>query len=354
LFVAGVTPQIITETVYALCDRERRPPRTEVVVLTTTVGKQRIERELLGQGRAWSSLRKTYPKARRFSLLKRNVLLLVGPDGQPLEDVRTTADSEAAAEFILKVVRRFTGDGEPPLHASLAGGRKTMGYLLGAAMILCGRPNDRLSHVLVEPSELEASSFFFPLPGVREIPVAGSKGLQRIAASRVRIDLLCNGPEFAGASFRRLVELLQTRLTAFLEPRVEVRLRTRQLRCAGERIALSPEQFGIYYLLVHRRMAHGPDANCPGCENCFVPEHEVAGRFAEELRAIAKKLQSFAVRPGRWGTKNFLPEVSHINRALEEALGNAAEPYKVQRSGRRKSRLYGLALPPSVLSFREE
>jgi hypothetical protein len=84
---------------------------------------------------------------------------------RPLDDIRTKSDNEAAAETILQVVRRFTTDAETRLIGLLAGGRKTMGALLHAALSLSGRKCDRLLHVLVndpfdDPRLVPA--FYFP------------------------------------------------------------------------------------------------------------------------------------------------------------------------------------------------
>lgn len=49
------------------------------------------------------------------------------------------------------------------IHASLAGGRKTMSYYLGQAMNLFGRKQDRLSHVLLKPEyEYQVGNFYYP------------------------------------------------------------------------------------------------------------------------------------------------------------------------------------------------
>ncbi len=361
LFVAGATPQIVTETVYALCMSEARPPETDVVIITTTVGRERIVRDLLGKGAAWTQLRKAYPKAKRFRLAKENVLLLPAANGAALDDLRTTADSEQAAEFILDLVRKYTGDFEPPLHASIAGGRKTMGYLLASAMILCGRPNDRLSHVLVQPAELESSDFFFPPKGGKVVKVRTAAGTRSVPRSAVRVDLadlpfprlrlVCNDRSWSKAAFRELVARLQTRLAALLEPAVEIDKGRRRLSCAGQAIKLSPLQLGIYWLIAERRLAHGTRQECPGCEQCFLPAKEIATSFADRLRDLMKSWQSFAVGAGRWGERNFRPEVSHIAAALDQALGEAAKPYAIVRVGDKGERLYGLQLAPAKIRF---
>ena len=83
-----------------------------------------------------------------------------------LEDIRTPEDNQAAADLVLDEVRRITFNDDTRLVASLAGGRKTMGALLYAALSLLGRPQDRLTHVLVnEPFDDPrlAPRFYFPL-----------------------------------------------------------------------------------------------------------------------------------------------------------------------------------------------
>lgn len=59
-------------------------------------------------------------------------------------------------------VRNLTASKQTTLHASLAGGRKTMTFYLGYAMSLFGRKTDVLSHVLVTPEFENQRDFFFP------------------------------------------------------------------------------------------------------------------------------------------------------------------------------------------------
>jgi CRISPR-associated protein (TIGR02584 family) len=133
---------LITETVYGLLGESRAA--TDVYVLTTSTGRRIIEDQLLGRGGQWSRLQREYPGARAFHLSRHNLIVLKDARGALLAGVRSSADNAAAADQIMRYVAEHTGDGRPPLHASIAGGRKTMGYLLAAAMMLYGRPQDRL------------------------------------------------------------------------------------------------------------------------------------------------------------------------------------------------------------------
>jgi hypothetical protein len=68
-------------------------------------------------------------------------------------------------------------DSSMVLHASLAGGRKTMGFYLGHAMALFARPQDTLTHVLVPPEFEDCDDFWYPAsePPVR--PMTNRHGM---------------------------------------------------------------------------------------------------------------------------------------------------------------------------------
>jgi CRISPR-associated protein (TIGR02584 family) len=87
---------------------------------------------------------------------------------QELTDLRTPADNDAAADFLLEQVRSVVENPDTQLVASIAGGRKTMGALLYACLTLAGRETDRLTHVLVNEPFEALRDFWFPgQPGGR-------------------------------------------------------------------------------------------------------------------------------------------------------------------------------------------
>jgi CRISPR-associated protein (TIGR02584 family) len=59
---------------------------------------------------------------------------VLGPDRQPLPDIRTADDNARMADAIANRVRELTSDPACALHVSLAGGRKTMGYYASSAV----------------------------------------------------------------------------------------------------------------------------------------------------------------------------------------------------------------------------
>jgi CRISPR-associated protein (TIGR02584 family) len=209
LAVSGMSPAILTETVWALA----HPPAgqepvipDEVVVITTTRGAEDLQRDLLTaksdwSGRTvWESLHDVIlgsseiRKRQVESLQLASPRLIELPDPkrgikQPAADLRSAADNAAAADFILEEVRRLAENPDIRIIASIAGGRKTMGALLYAAMSLLGRESDRVTHVLVnEPFDV-CRGFFYPAQPVRELAVGAGDRACTVCATDARIEL---------------------------------------------------------------------------------------------------------------------------------------------------------------------
>lgn len=99
LCVAGLTPQIITETLYALTQQERARV-DEIRVIATLAGRNRILKDLLdpAAGKFFAFCRdyKIDPRSIRFD--ETSIALLRASDGRMLEDIRTREENEAAAD----------------------------------------------------------------------------------------------------------------------------------------------------------------------------------------------------------------------------------------------------------------
>lgn len=361
LFVTGGSPQVVTETAFALS--QRLSGNVDVHILTTRVGAEAIASRLLSRDGAWHALRRRWPAVRRFRLNTEHILLLRDSAGRPIDDVRSETDNAAVADQILSVVHSLTRPGMPPLHASLAGGRKTMGYMLATSLILCGRLEDRLYHVLLHPPELEGTDFFFPEPPPsrrKKIDDQRPDAPAALAPRSARVELAelpyprlraLRAPELADlGSFSGLVATLQTELDAFLHPRVCISRARRAVICSGQMIRLSPVRFAIYEVLAERRLSGCLQSACPGCPACFIADTDIASQLRGVLRRRLSARDSAAI--GRdWDAASFRSERSKINRAIRSALHSGAEPYKIGNVGPRGARLYGLTLPARAIGF---
>ena len=99
LCVAGLSPQIVTETLYALTvTGEPRFVPTEIHLLTTAEGAQRARLTLLSEEPGWfHRLRRDHglPEI-RFTL--DTIHILRDGEGRLLNDIRGVADNEAIAD----------------------------------------------------------------------------------------------------------------------------------------------------------------------------------------------------------------------------------------------------------------
>ncbi|MEJ8679923.1 CRISPR-associated ring nuclease Csm6 [Plesiomonas shigelloides] len=176
LAVTGMSPQVVTETLYGI-HKQGLPWPNELIILTTLKGQEQARLGLchVGKDQTHSMLDKCCIDLQRPKIS--NITIEVVPDhyGNAIDDARTKEDQEALADFIVKKVAHLCNDPLRTLHASLAGGRKTMTFFLGYAMTLFARPHDRLSHVLISPSEYEGlRSFYYPTPYTNSIEGKGA------------------------------------------------------------------------------------------------------------------------------------------------------------------------------------
>jgi CRISPR-associated protein (TIGR02584 family) len=176
LAVTGMSPAILTETIWALA-REKPPliPH-RVIAITTTFGSGQIQNALFTpqadyNGQCVFDCLRDHLAADGHDVTGRlryeERILRIWNERtrryEPLPDIRTRAENDAAADFIIEQVRAFTEAEDTQLVATIAGGRKTMGALLYACMTILGREEDRLTHVLVnEPYEEPGMKFYFP------------------------------------------------------------------------------------------------------------------------------------------------------------------------------------------------
>lgn len=170
IVTGGSTPQVVTETIYALARRKPSPFVPKKIICAITEGVRdafgvRFTAALEAL-RSQLKLSTDWNCASQLLHESKAGLFIEFPrfsDGSPVVDIRTDADATLFGDFIAEIVRIETLDSSARLHLSISGGRRTMSFHGGAAMSLFGRPQDQLSHVLVEPEEFEqCPDFWFP------------------------------------------------------------------------------------------------------------------------------------------------------------------------------------------------
>lgn len=277
LFVAGSTPQIITETIFALSRQTPPVLPDEIVIITTAVGERVIRKNLLVK-RILAAMQSECGLP-PIPLSAGSFIVPRLPGGKPLADVRTAEDNAAMGETIFATVREKTSDPERRLHCSLAGGRKTMSFYLGSAMQLFGRKQDRLYHVLVAPQYESRPDFFYPaatLPVKKPIVE-----LAELPFLRFRGKLMLDGsdPAHLMAAGQEAID------HAVFLPDIHVNLAERTVRAGDVLFALEPALLTVYtaFLLFKRsRCTQTERATCRECTGCFVGLDRLEGWASPE------------------------------------------------------------------------
>ena len=156
--VLGSSPAVVTETLFAL--KEQHPFPSRVICYTTAHGAKTFSQQNLPESINQLCLDYNLP-----AIAPEDILIKVVTDkqGQPLEDIRNEEEQDGMADYLTQEIRTLTQDSNTVIHASLAGGRKSMSFYMGYIFSMFARSEDELSHVLVE-QKYETRGFLYPTP----------------------------------------------------------------------------------------------------------------------------------------------------------------------------------------------
>ena len=270
LAVTGLSPQVITETVYALaCGPDPAFVPTEIHLLTTSEGASRARLTLLDphDGRFRTLCEEYGLQHARIDFTEQHIQTILDAAGTPLADIDSAPANTAVADAITAAVRTLTADPDCALHASIAGGRKTMGFYLGYALSLFGRPQDRLSHVLVSPPFESEPQFFYPPARPRVLTIGGRPvhtGDARVMLAEIPFVRLRHGidPRLinGAASYSDVVAAAQA---ALAPPELVLDLHAGRIRAAGRIIKLAPARLALLAVFAHRAVRNEPALAAP-------------------------------------------------------------------------------------------
>lgn len=359
--VTGMSPQVLTETLYALIHAKPAFLPTEIHTLSTAEGAEQARLNLLSGEAHFHRFCKDYGYAGNTGAFdESHIHVITDREGKPLKDIITPQDNEAAADCISRHLQHLTSDPNAAVHVSLAGGRKTMGYYAGYALSLFARQQDRLSHVLVSQGFEGLSGFYYPTPVSRT--VHGASGLARDAAKAevmlaeipfVRLrDGLPESLLSGSAGFSETVALAQ-RAEAPLS--LEIDLRNQTLLCNGLKVSLPPARFAFYVWLATRdTWVEGiPKVSNEDPGSC---NKGYAEELLEQLRALTGDSRDIekseaALRSGM-SENYFLSTCSAVNKALRAALGEKlGKAFSIVNVGQRGKSLYGVTLDESAIKL---
>lgn len=356
LAVAAKSPQIITETIYALAIQQPCWLPTELHVITTGRGAKTIQAALGTDGANWlGQLCQDY-QLPPISLDKHQLHIITNQHNQPLEDVRNSADNACAADFITQFVREFTADPQCSLYASLSGGRRTMTYYMGYAMSLFGRTQDRLTHVLIEDEYFFNDQFYYPPPYSKLIPckdgtTVDANTIEITLADLPFIHLRDTLPAEIFSGKQRFTDLIAAAQAQIVPPSVQFNRALRQLICGGKHIKMPPLHMTFYVWMLERCMNQRPPVHWTTQETpklatqflkLYASLYASNGYYEAAEKSLANGL-----------TKSWFEEKkSKVNKALTEQLGpSTAIYYHIHSQGKRPLTQFGLTLNANTIHF---
>ena len=355
LAVTGMSPQILTETLYALAIQPSHTTflPSEIHLLTTGEGARLARTALLHpDGGQFHALLANYPQLGRPGFDDSHIHIIHDANGQPLPDIRTPADNGCAADAITALMAELTRDPQATLHVSIAGGRKTMGFYLGYAFSLFARPQDELSHVLVSSPFENHPDFFFPPATPRRLSTRDGQHIDTadaiITLARIPVVRLRHGQPQAlldgNASFNETVAAIQQSLAP---PHLHIDLQAKRVNCGGTSVQLPPALLAWLAWWAQQCLNEsGPQSwRKANAQEFLALYRNVVGQDAEAYEKAAQRL-----RDGM--EKEFFEQYHYkLERALREQLGLAATPYLLATSGKRPHTMRSLSLQPQAIEL---
>lgn len=352
LCVTGLSPQVVTETLYALVVEYDFVP-TEIQLITTSHGRNRVLRDLLDKNGHFQAFCREYDLQGAIQFNESCIHVISDREGNWLPDIRTPEENNMAADSITDVVRQLCMDDESVLHASIAGGRKSMGFFLGYALSLFARPQDQLSHVLVSEPYENNPYFFYPSRQPKEL-IRHDGSLLDASKAKVMlamIPLVClrNGLPSSlldGGSYTKTVQAAQTSI--LLPTELKFDLKSRSVICAGQTIRLPPAQLAILLWLAIRKKSGKSKKESAICPNrdpdliaeflpCYKQVTPPASQDYDNTVRALKNSMDFILY--------FRSTRSKLHDTLKKHLGTVTAAFQINSFGKRPFTCYELATP---------
>lgn len=292
IFVTGATPQIITETIYALAQKSPPIIPHKLYFITTSKGKELIKNTLI-EGKILQNLSEELSQPLP-EIEDDSFIIAKDEKGNEIDDIRSEKENKAIGDLITSFIRQQTQEQKARLHCSLAGGRKTMSFYIGSALQLFGRPWDKLYHVLVTP-EFESNPKFFFKPKKNTFIECrmSDNSIKKLNTEDAEISLielpfirLRHKLTLHQKGFSELVEEGQREIDiAKMQPLLRVNLEERTINIGDISIDMVPMELFIYTVFLKQKTNKCKHINkqyCLDCTDCFENIHDILTRPALE------------------------------------------------------------------------
>jgi CRISPR-associated protein (TIGR02584 family) len=318
--VTGLTPQIVTESFYCLTIQQKIPIH-EIFILTTTRGKDVI----LGIDKAPNTpkvpllkeleqLCKKYKvKLPKFENSSSHIIT-AREESLELSDIRNDEHNRLFPNKVSEFIKNISSVGNT-LFCSISGGRKTMSVHLAFALVLFGREQDKLLHVLT--SQENEFKGFYPnnkkedkALTIAEIPFIR---LRSFLHSKVDSSLL-------ELNYADIVEVTQQKLKQISSKKLMLNIRKNEISLGRKKVMFEPLEFAIYYYFIEAKKGGNEKVSINVITSpeaarqirYFLDEYHPYYYFNDKLK---KKWWQDGIQP-----ENFRTKRSKINEKLKSIL----------------------------------
>ncbi len=157
IVMAGLTPAVVTETLWALAQGEEQWIPSRVVVLSTSTGiellKTQVEPHRTRAGSPWMRLLRALGIPQDQLACQLEPTVLQDGDRKPVTDATDAASLDAITARFAEIYEREWKHSDEVVVA-VAGGRNAMTFVVSQALSLLKRPSDRACQVLVDYPEV--------------------------------------------------------------------------------------------------------------------------------------------------------------------------------------------------------
>lgn len=375
---AGNTPQIVTETLYALMVKQH-VPISAVYIVTTAKGKRTAWQNLGGTEGQIAKLCREYGIAAGSVQFSEDQILTIKrqENGQEieLEDIRTKADNQLFSAQLFSFMEQMTADVNTSLYCSIAGGRKTMSAYLMLALTLYGRAQDKLLHVLV-PEQFETNpKFYFPPKKNEQIAVRNAVGEMivehtknaQIELAEIPIIFLrdCLPPttfQQLKGDVATLIKIAQVEIVkpTLVRAKLIIDLSRKTAFYGSDELDLQPAKLTFLAYYADRKVHYCVEPkrdSCVGCRACFQSDGDVdKGRYFDLIRSqYTGRSQGSAEEKIQRMTKAFdYPyDLLKTNRTITNAATtNISRDLEIISFGDRGEYRYGIALDKTLIEIK--
>lgn len=355
LGIAGLSPQVITETLFALHQEGKEVD--EIHIITTLPGRDAILTRLLapGDGQYMRYLRDYGIDPESILFTADTIHVLQDAGGRPLDDITSEEENEILLKTCLTLAHRLTRKPADTVFFSIAGGRKTMSACLMTAAQMYARDHDRVYHVLV-PAEFENHrDFYYPPVKPVMLELLDGRGQTILKdSSHAKVTLvpipflsLRHALRDRKTGAVRPPALLFRHLIRGEKPPLIIDLSDGKIIYKKTALGMMPSRLALYtFLAFQKQECRLLSASCRGCTACYLDYRQISDR--------QETITDFYMRLG--GTKtdkgicalvkeDLRTYVSKINKDLQKAFGmQAAQLLGVATSGKKPDTSYGLAM----------